>query len=50
MRQIEIIYSTNIMDMESKVNQNILGDDNVIDVKLTVGFPGYYCTIMREID
>ena len=51
MRKIEmIVYSTNIMDMESKVNQNISNDDNVIDVKLTVGFLGYYCVIMREID
>ncbi|MDH3764192.1 MAG: hypothetical protein OER82_00075 [Nitrosopumilus sp.] len=47
MRKIQIIYSTNIMDMENRVNINISGDDNVIDVKLVVGFIGYCCVIMR---
>lgn len=51
MRQIEIVYSTNIFDLQNKVNQNISQNNNdVIDVKLTVGFFGYYCVVMSEID
>ena len=51
MRQIQILYSSNIMDLERKVNQNISEENNdVIDVKLAVGFLGYYCVVMREID
>ena len=41
------------MDMENKANRNILDnndDDDVIDVKLTVGFLGFYRTIMSETD
>ena len=49
MRQIEIIYSPNIMDLQNKVNHTISqdNDDEVIDVKLTVGFFGYYCVVMK---
>jgi len=53
MRRIEIIYSTNIMDLERKINQNISennSNDDVIDVKLTTGFLGFYCVVMKETD
>ncbi len=51
MRQIEIIYSSNIMDLQNKVNHTISQDnDDVIDVKLSVGLFGYYCVVMKEID
>jgi len=50
MRQIQIIYSTNIMDLERKVNRNISENNNVMDVKLTVGFLGFYCIIVKETD
>jgi len=50
MRQIQIIYSTNIMDLERKVNRNISENNNVMDVKLAVGFLGFYCIIVKETD
>jgi len=52
MKRIEIIYSTNIMDLEKKVNQNISenNNDDITDVKLTVGFLGFYCVVMKETD
>ena len=50
LRQIEIIYSTNILELEDKINKSMKIDNNVIDVKLSVGFFGYYCVVMKEIE